>query len=74
MLTVCGLTNHVNFLKQVFSSSLDPVISDLLRAENVESSDHFAIPTTAVKVTVDRDEAVKHQLALGQGGLQQFKG
>ena len=74
MLTVFGLTNHVDFPTHIHGSSLDPVITDLPESlvacrplGAVGSSDHFAILTT-VKVAADRDDAVtRNKLALGQG-------
>lgn len=64
MLTVFGLSNHVDFPTHISGSSLDPVISDLpdgviscRSLGAVGSSDHLAILTT-IKVLADRDEAV----------------
>lgn len=64
MLTLYGLTNHVNFPTHISGSSLDPVISDLPESVitcqslgTVGSSDHFAV-LTSVKIAADRDEAV----------------
>jgi len=62
LLTVHGLTNHVDFATHISGSSLDPVISDLSsdiitcsQLGTVGSSDHFAVHTQVI-TKVDREE------------------
>ncbi|KAG0717932.1 hypothetical protein GWK47_053432 [Chionoecetes opilio] len=64
LLTVFGLTNHVDFPTHISGSSLDPVITDLPCSivtcrplATVGSSDHLAV-LTKIKLAIDRDEAV----------------
>ena len=64
LLTVFGLTNHVNFSTHILGSSLDPVITDLPGSmvtcrplTTVGSSDHLAVLTN-IKMTIDHNEGV----------------
>ena len=64
LLTVFGLTNHVDFPTHISGSSLDPVITDLPNSmvtcrplATVGSSDHLAV-LTKIKLAIDRDEGV----------------
>ena len=76
MLTVFGLTNHVDFPTHISGSSLDPVITDLPSSmvtcrplTTIGSSDHSAV-LTKIKLAIDSDEgASRTNWLFAQGEL-----
>ena len=74
LLTIFGLTNHVNFPTHISGSSLDPVITDLPSSivccrplGYVGSSDHQAV-YTSINVEQANDDAVTRTTWLWKQG------